>query len=80
MNGIEAVKAIMKAEGETSPKLAVKLGYTTPSGVTEKLRGKHDRRVDTFAKFLNTMGYEIVVRKIGETDGIVIGDSATPSI
>ena len=73
MNGIEAVKKVMQDEGMTSPKLAAKLGYNTPSGVTERLRGKQDMRVDTFAKFLSAMGYEIVVRKVGEGDGMVIG-------
>ena len=74
MNGIEAVKKIMQEEGVTSPKLSVQLGYTTPSGVTERLRGKQDMRVDTFAKFLGAMGYEIVVRKIDGDDWGVIGD------
>ena len=81
MNGIEMVKKVMQEEGVTSPKLAAKLGYNTPSGVTERLRGKQDMRVDTFVRFLSAMGYEVVVRKSGEPDGVVLGketDTPTP--
>lgn len=72
MNGKEMVKEVMKRTGMTSPKLAEKMGYSTPSGVTERLRVSQDMRVDTFAKFLSAMGYEIIVRKIGDTDEMKI--------
>ena len=76
MNGKDAVRMAMKDTGMTSPMLAKQLGYNTPSGVTERLRGSQDMRVDTFAKFLNAMGYEIVVKKVGETDGVVLTGEA----
>lgn len=76
MNGKDAVRMAMKETGMTSPVLAKQLGYNTPSGVTERLRGSQDMRVDTFAKFLSAMGYEIIVRKIGESEGIILTGEA----
>ncbi len=36
-------------------------GYKTASGVSERLRGK-SIKVDTFVKFLDALGYELVVQ------------------
>ena len=77
MNGKNAVKQVMKQEGESAYTLGKKLGYSTRSGVTERVRGKQDMRVDTFAKFMKAMGYEIVVRKIGSTEEIQIDGNET---
>ena len=62
MNGKKAVVEIMKAKGYTSKLLAEKLGYTTVSGVTERLRGAQDMRVDTLVKFLEQMDCELIIR------------------
>ena len=38
-----------------------KMGYKTVSGVSERLKGK-SLKVDTFAKFLDALGYELIVQ------------------
>ena len=62
MNGKQIVSEIMKKRGFTNAALAEKLKYPTASGVSERLRGKQDMRVDTLAKFLEAMDCEVIVR------------------
>ena len=63
MKETEVINKIM----ETSvPKVTLevlreRLGYKTVSGVSERLRGA-SMRVDSFAKFLDALGYEIIVQ------------------
>ena len=48
----------MTARGYTQTFLAKeKLGFATPSGVSERYRGKQSMRVDTFVKFLKAMDF-----------------------
>ena len=63
MNGKEIVAEVMKMRGFTNAALAKKLDYPTPSGVSERLRGKQDMRVDTLAKFLEAMDCEVIIRR-----------------
>ena len=73
MLGKEAVSKIMKYRGLSAAALADKVGYNTPSGVTERLRAKQDMRVDTLAKLLSAMDCEIIVRsKIGKNETWII--------
>lgn len=63
MNEIEIIRNIME---NSTPKVTLdvlrdRLGYKTISGVSERLKGK-SIKVDTFAKFLDALGYEIVVQ------------------
>ena len=62
MNAKEIVSEIMKKRGYTNAVLAEKLKYPTVSGVSERLRGKQDMRVDTLVKFLDAMDCEVVIR------------------
>lgn len=62
MNGIKTVLEIMKLRGYTYARLAEKLGYKTASGVSERLRGTKDLRVDTMVKFLEQMDCELIIR------------------
>ena len=62
MNAKQIVSEIMKKRGFTNSALAEKLNYPTVSGVSERLRGKQDMRVDTLAKFLEAMDCEVVIR------------------
>ena len=62
MNGKDVVKRVMKLRGIGSPVLAKKLGYSAPSGITERLRGVQDMRVDTLATILTALDCEIIVR------------------
>lgn len=38
-----------------------RMGYKTISGVSERLKGK-SIKVDTFVKFLDALGYEVIVQ------------------
>lgn len=63
MNEIEIIQEIRE---NSSPKVTFdvlkdKLGYKTVSGVSERLKGK-SMKVDTFVKFLDALGYELVVQ------------------
>ena len=62
MTGKEAVAKIMKVRGMGSPAMAKKLGYSTTSGVTERLYAKSDIRVDTFVKFLEALDCEVIIK------------------
>ena len=62
MNGKKTVVEIMKTRGFTNELLAKKLGYKTTSGVSERLRGSQDMRVDTLVKFLDQMDCELIIR------------------
>ena len=62
MNGKKTVVEIMKVRGFTNELLSKKLGYKTVSGVSERLRGVQDMRVDTLVKFLEQMDCELIIR------------------
>lgn len=78
MLGKEVIAHVMKERGFSAAVLAEKLGYATPSGVTERLRGKQDIRTDNLAKFLEAMDCELIVRsKIGKKETWAIDGKAT---
>ena len=63
MNEIKIIQDIME---NSTPKVTLdvlrdKLGYKTVSGVSERLRGK-SIKVETYIKFLDALGYELVVQ------------------
>lgn len=63
MNEIKIIRDIME---NSSPKVTLdvlrdRLGYKTISGVSERLKGK-SIKVDNFAKFLDALGYEVIVQ------------------
>ena len=63
MNEIKIIQDIME---NSNPKVTMdvlrdRLGYRSASGVSERLRGK-SIKVDTYVKFLDALGYEIVVQ------------------
>ena len=62
MNGVKTVLEIMKLRGYTYARLAEKLGYKAANGVSERLRGTKDLRVDTLVKFLEQMDCELIIR------------------
>ena len=69
MNAIQIVSEVMKKRGFTNAALAKKLGYSTASGVSERLRGKKDMRVDTLVQFLEAMDCEVIIKsKIGDKE------------
>lgn len=63
MNEIKIIQDIME---NSTPKVTLdvlrdKLGYKTVSGVSERLRGK-SIKVETYIKFLDALGYELIVQ------------------
>lgn len=62
MNSKQIVSELMRQKGFTAQALSVKLGYKTTSGVTERIRGKHEMRVDTLISILEAMDCELVIR------------------
>ena len=68
MNSKNTVKEIMKIRNHNYRTLAEKLGYVTQngdtlaSGVSERLRGTQEMRVDTLVKFLEALDCELVIK------------------
>lgn len=62
MTDKEILLDAMKKRDYNQAILAREMGYATASGVTERMRGKQAMRCDTFVKFLEQMGFEIVIR------------------
>jgi transcriptional regulator with XRE-family HTH domain len=64
MNSKQIVTEVMNLRGWSQKKLAEKLGYSTVTGVANRLNGKttKDMTVDTLVKFLSLMECEVVVR------------------
>lgn len=63
MKEVEIIKNIME---NSTPKVTLevlrdRLQYKAVSGVSERLRGK-SIKVDTYVKFLDALGYELVVQ------------------
>ena len=73
MNSKNIVKEIMKQRGHTNASLANKLGFATSSGVSERLRGTTEMRVDTLINLLTAMDCELVIRsKVGDKEKWVV--------
>jgi hypothetical protein len=79
VNEFEIVKHIMMLDHISYDDLSERLGYKSKSSSYIILDHKHIY-VDTWRKFLDELGYEIVVRKKGKnTGGYVIDNDNTPS-
>ena len=67
MKASEIIKEAMKTNGWSQKTLAKQAGYIDKDGegmqtaVSNRING-NTMRVDTFVKFLNTMGYELIVK------------------
>ena len=68
MNAKSTVKEIMRVRGHNYRTLAKKLGYITqngdvlPTGVSNRLSGAQEMRVDTLVKFLAELDCELVIK------------------
>lgn len=72
MNEIEIVKALMKAKGVSGAVLAEKLGYNTPSAVTNRLQSK-TMTVEVLVNLLAAMDCELVIKnKVGGKESFVV--------
>lgn len=70
MNEKEIIKAIMKHSTPrvTLDALRERLGYKTVSGVNDRLSRGISMKVDTYAQFLDALGYELVAQPKTEQD------------
>ena len=59
----DIVKEALKSVGWTQATLSKKMGYSKQSSVSNRIN-EGSMRVDTFVKFLDAMGYEVVVKSI----------------
>lgn len=73
MNSKNIVREIMKQRGHTYESLANKLGFAKPSGISERLRGTTEMRVDTLIKLLVAMDCELVIHSnVGDKEKWVV--------
>lgn len=72
MNEIEIIKTLMAAKGVSGAVLAEKLGYNTPSAVTNRLQSK-TMTVEVLVKLLEAMDCELVIKnKVGDKETFVV--------
>lgn len=75
MNEIEIVKALMKAKGHSGKTLAEKMGYNTPSGVTNRLQSK-TMTVEKLIEMLDAMDCELIIKnKVGDKEAFVVDNT-----
>lgn len=67
MNTSEIIRTMMKEKGYTYRSLAEKLGYSTPSAISQRL--KTNITVEVFLRFLEAMDCELRVYSKGD-DGL----------
>lgn len=72
MNEIEIVKTMMKVKGASGAVLAEKLGYNTPSAVTNRLQSK-TMTVEKLVELLGALDCELVIKhKMGDKETFVV--------
>ena len=72
MNEIEIVKEMMKIKKASGAVLANKMGFNTPSAVTNRLQGK-TMTVEVLIKLLDALDCELVIRhKMGDKESFVV--------
>lgn len=72
MNEIQIVKTLMKAKGVSGAVLAEKLGYKTPSAVTNRLQSK-TMTVEVLVNLLEAMDCELIIKnKVGGKETFVV--------
>lgn len=60
----DVVRALMERQRMTHQEMAVRIGLSGANGVTNLLSERHGNRmrVDSLLRFLDALGYELVVR------------------
>lgn len=72
MNEIEIIKTLMKTKGMSSKTLASKLGYNTPSAVSNRLQGK-TITVEMLLKLLDAMDCELIIKNsVGDKEVFIV--------
>ena len=72
MNEIEIVRTLLKSKKVSHAVLAQKLGFATPTGVSNRLQGR-SMTVEGLVKMLDALDCELIIRnKIGEKETWVV--------
>lgn len=72
MNEIEVVKEMMRTKKASGAVLAKKMGFNTPSAVTNRLQGK-TITVEVLVKLLDALDCELVIRhKMGDKESFIV--------
>lgn len=80
MNEIQIVKTLMKAKGVSGAVLADKLGYKTPSAVTNRLQSK-TMTVEVLVNLLEAMDCELIIKnKVGGKETFVVANEDRQSV
>lgn len=73
MNAGDLIKEVMHSKGFSMRTLATKLGYSTGSYVSERIRRVNGMRVDNFLEMLEAMDCDIIIKnKIGKKEQWVL--------
>lgn len=79
MNEKDILREAMKSCNCSQSELAKRLGYSAQSSVSNRLHGD-SIKVSTFVKFLNALGYEVIVKSTSPNlnkNKWVVGDENT---
>lgn len=62
MTAADAIKEGMKRRNMTMAKLAERMGFKNAQVVSNRLANKSGMRIDTLIRFMNAMGYDVVIK------------------
>ena len=82
MNEIQIVKDLMRTKGVSGAVLAEKMGFSTPSAVTNRLQSK-TMTVEVLLRLLDAMDCELIIKnKVGDKETYVVdnADRSEPKI
>ena len=72
MTPSEVINKLMTDNGITQRGLAEKMGYSSQGTVSNRLK-RDNMSISTFDEMLQVLGYELVVRPIGQCDcGLIV--------
>lgn len=78
MNEIEIVKKLMTAKGKSGAFIAEKLGYNTPSAVTNRLQSK-TMTVEVLIKLLDALDCELIIKNKADSKESFVVDNENRS-
>lgn len=79
MTDKEILKAAIEKRDYNQVILAKEMGYATQSCVSERFRRKQSMRCDIFVKFMDFLGFDVVIRsrRADKTEWILSFDKGT---
>ncbi len=73
MNARDLLKEVISVKGYSIRGLATKLGYSTGSYISERIRRNNTMRLDNFLEMIEAMDCEIIIKnKIGKKEHWVL--------